>query len=244
MGRGYHIEYQGKVYNKKELFKEFNITTAIWDRAVRILHRAIREEGIDIDIISDEDYINAIMDTIKSLQKNDTAYTERVNELQKAKEAKLDKPVHIKNHVFYTFIDIENFIGHENFNYNDYYSFKSSRKTVYSVEDFISYLYTTDESFKLRFLYVTDTISKSLYQLASRCLNEYAIVRKGFRNVPRGRKLLVTDNKTMCFRITADDAIKIAYGKMNYDSSTHQITSMLTNRWNYYPGKDKNINNN
>lgn len=232
MAKRCNIKYNGKVYSKSELLNELGISQTLWDKCVRLTINYIRKNNLEEGITDDVFYSLVIKKVIERKQDINSRKERKDNAI----EQRMDKPVHITKYVFYTFKDVSDFIGHDAFNYYYYMLFKQNRKTAYSVEDFIAYLYREDESFKLRLLYVTEVIDGNLYRMASRYLNEYVIAHTHY-------SYRIGDTTTY-EKISADDAIKIAYGKMNYDNSKHQITSILTNRWvvNQYTDKEKKSN--
>lgn len=231
MGYSYSINYNGKVYNKSQLLKELNVSETLWNKCVRLVIAYARKNNIEIT--TDEMFYNLVIEKVIARKQMNKSCKETRDFVCTSEEQKLNKPVYITKYVFYTFKDIREFIGHDAFDYLGYLSFKRSRTTAYSIEDFIAYLYREDESFKLRLLHVTGVIDANLYALASKCMNSYVTAHK-HHSCKRG-------DITTYEKISADDAIKIAYGKMNYDSSKHQITSLLTNRWvvNQYTNKEK-----
>lgn len=220
MGYQYIISYNGKIYNKSQILKELGISAGTWSKCTRRVFYRLEKQGIDYRSLSGNEFYSLVIDEVKRIKSAILVNAENKEKEVETLNKKLDRPVTIKNKVFYTFGDIQEYLGYNDFNYKGYLNFKSSRKTAYSVEDYIAYLYREDEQFKLRLLYITEVIDENLYRLASRCMKEYYTDNKEYWS--DGEKLK---------HLSAEDAIKLAYGKMNFDASKFQITSILTNRW-------------
>lgn len=212
----YKINYNGKTYNKSQFLKEIGISDSSWRKYQHIAYMRLDKQGVIIH--TDEEYYNKVIPATVELLLEVKNNMNKQSKIREYSSKKLDEPVVLGNKAFYTFDDIKSFIGSKEFNYEDYLKFRQSRKTAYSVQDFVAKLYRDNGDFKLRLMHALGIIDNSTYVLAVKCMNKYGVKNNDTYN-------------EQYISISADDAIRMAYGIMNCNIKDTKITDVITNRW-------------
>jgi hypothetical protein len=226
MSQGY-IEYNGRMWNKTQLQKELNVSNTLWIKIERIVYNRLKRQGVSIDTLSDQDFYSLVIEEAIRKRKDIDNEKKLRDDYVNFKINPLEKPINIGGRLFNTFEELEKCIGYKEFNYKNYLEYvkQCKRQSQHSLEDYIAYLYKEDTRFALKMIYVAGMIPENVFMMACKCYNQYLSVQ------PERWQKRHPDESTR--RLTALEAIQIAYGKLNVDNSVCSITNILCDRTRY-----------